>query len=155
MDFASDEDDCINMTSYADCPSNDGSMFFEDDYRFIDACIDGDHEAVQAILEDDFTRDEINERDKSGRVSSYERNIIVYALYIYICIYIYNHYCLLIWEFCTPALADGFLLEVEWTQVSSVLQDSSQYSSRSQQCCSLDGFHYYYYYYHKSFSHQR
>ena len=36
------------------------------------------------------------------------------------------------WEFFTLALADGFSLEFEWQQVSSSLQDSSQYSSRSQ-----------------------
>ena len=31
---------------------------------------------------------------------------------------------LLIWEFFIPALADGYLLESEWQQVSSSLQDS-------------------------------
>ena len=35
-------------------------------------------------------------------------------------------------EFSTSALADGLLLEFEWQQVSSSLQDSSQYSDRSQ-----------------------
>ena len=35
-------------------------------------------------------------------------------------------------EFFTSALADGFLLESEWQQVYSSLQDSSQYSGRSQ-----------------------
>ena len=35
-------------------------------------------------------------------------------------------------EFSTLALADGFSLEFEWQQVSSSLQDSSQYSGRSQ-----------------------
>ena len=46
-----------------------------------------------------------------------------------------------------------FLLEFEWQQVSSSLQDSSQYSGHPQQCCHLDSlypsanFHYYYYYY--------
>ena len=35
-------------------------------------------------------------------------------------------------EFFTSALADGISLEFEWQQVSSSLQDSSQYSSRSQ-----------------------
>ena len=35
-------------------------------------------------------------------------------------------------------LADGFSLEFEWQQGSSSLQDSFQYSSRSQQSCSLD-----------------
>ena len=43
-------------------------------------------------------------------------------------------------EFFTPALADCFSLESEWQQVSSSLQDSSQYSGRSQKCCRLDGF---------------
>ena len=41
----------------------------------------------------------------------------------------------------TSALADGLSLVFEWQQVSSSLQDSSQYSGRSQQCCSLDGLH--------------
>ena len=44
-------------------------------------------------------------------------------------------------EFFTSALADGLSLEFEWQQVSSSLQDSSQYSGRPQQCCSLDGLH--------------
>ena len=42
----------------------------------------------------------------------------------------YFYYLLL--EFFTPVLADGFSLEFEWQQVSSSLQDSSQYSGRSQ-----------------------
>ena len=44
-------------------------------------------------------------------------------------------------EFFTQALADGFSHESEWQQVSSSLQNSSQYSSQSQQCYSLDGLH--------------
>ena len=44
-------------------------------------------------------------------------------------------------EFFTSALADGFSLMFEWQQVSKSLLDSSQYSSRSQQYCSLDGLH--------------
>ena len=36
---------------------------------------------------------------------------------------------------------DGLLMEFEWQQVSSSLQDSSQYSVRSKQCCSLNGLH--------------
>ena len=39
------------------------------------------------------------------------------------------------------ALVDSFSLESEYEQVSSCLVDSSQYSGRSQQCYSLDGFH--------------
>ena len=34
-------------------------------------------------------------------------------------------------DFFTSALADGLSLEFEWQQVSSRLQDSSQYPSRS------------------------
>ena len=41
-------------------------------------------------------------------------------------------------EFFTWVLADGFSLEFEWQQVSSSLQDSSQYSGHPQQCCRLD-----------------
>ena len=36
------------------------------------------------------------------------------------------------WEFFTSALANGLSLEIEWQQVASSLQDSSQYSGRSQ-----------------------
>ena len=41
------------------------------------------------------------------------------------------------WEFFTPELADGLLLEL----VSSSLRDSSQYSGRSEKCCSLSSFY--------------
>ena len=41
-------------------------------------------------------------------------------------------------EFFTSALADGLSLKSEWYQVSSSLQDSSQYSGNLQQCCRLD-----------------
>ena len=44
-------------------------------------------------------------------------------------------------EFFISALADGSSLESEWQQVSLSLQDSSQYSGRSQQWCRLDGLH--------------
>ena len=44
-------------------------------------------------------------------------------------------------EFFTSALADGLSLVFEWQQVSSSLQDSFQYSSRSQQFYSLDSLH--------------
>ena len=61
-------------------------------------------------------------------------------------------------EFFTSVLPDGFSLEFERQQVSSSLQDSSQDSGRSQQCCHLDSLYpsanfqvlqafYYYYYY--------
>ena len=50
------------------------------------------------------------------------------------------------WEFFTSALADGFLLEFEWQQVSSSLRDSSQYSNPSQKGCSMDSLHLCHYY---------
>ena len=40
----------------------------------------------------------------------------------------YYYYYLLFWKFFSPVLADGFLLEFEWQQVFSNLQDSSRYS---------------------------
>ena len=46
-----------------------------------------------------------------------------------------------LWEFFISANADGFPLEFEWQQISSSLQDSSQYSGWSQQCSSLDSLH--------------
>ena len=48
--------------------------------------------------------------------------------------YYYYAHC----EFFTSASADGLSQESEWQQVSSCFRDSSQYSVRSQQCCSLD-----------------
>ena len=38
---------------------------------------------------------------------------------------------LIIWEFFTSTLADCFPLDSEWQQVSSRLQDSSQYFGQS------------------------
>ena len=35
-------------------------------------------------------------------------------------------------EFFTSVLADGFALDFQWQQVSTSLQDSSQYSGRSK-----------------------
>ena len=43
-------------------------------------------------------------------------------------------------EFFTSASAGGLSLEFEWQQVSPSLQDSSQYSSRSQKCCGWSPF---------------
>ena len=41
-------------------------------------------------------------------------------------------------DFLIPALSDGLLLESEWQLVSSSVQDSSQYSIRSQQYSNQD-----------------
>ena len=56
---------------------------------------------------------------------------IIHCNYFYVCLIFYN-YNLFLFEFFTPALTDGFSLVFEWQQVSSSLQDSSQYSYRSQ-----------------------
>ena len=42
------------------------------------------------------------------------------------------------WELFVPTLADGLSVNSKWQQVSSGVQDSSEYSDRSQQCCNLD-----------------
>ena len=42
-------------------------------------------------------------------------------------------------EFFTRTLADGLSLESEWEQISTGVQDSSQYSSRSKQRETLNG----------------
>ena len=55
--------------------------------------------------------------------------------------YYYNYIFLLIWEFFAPSLADDFPMESEWQQVTPSLQNSTQYSGRSQICCSLVGLH--------------
>ena len=65
-----------------------------------------------------------------------ERFIIIIIIITIIIIIIIIHSL----ELFTSALADGFSLESERQQVSS-LQDSSKYFGRSQQCCRLDGLH--------------
>ena len=55
---------------------------------------------------------------------------LVIRLYIKVHYY-YYYYHYLLWSFFTLALADGLSQEFEWQQVSSSLQDSSQYSGRS------------------------
>ena len=44
-------------------------------------------------------------------------------------------------RFFSSVLAVSFSLEFEWSQISSSLQDSSQYFGHSHYCCSLDGPH--------------
>ena len=58
-----------------------------------------------------------------GKVHNTASSIIIIIIIIII---IYS------WEFFISVLADGFSLEFEWQQISSSLQDSSQYSGRSQ-----------------------
>ena len=59
--------------------------------------------------------------------------IIIIIIIIIVIVIIYSLH------FSTSALADGLSLEFVWQQVSSSVQDSSQYSGCSQQCLSLDG----------------
>ena len=71
----------------------------------------------------------------------------VYIFKFHFYYYYYYYYNLLLLslllftplEFFTPALADGLSLEFERQQVSSSLQDTSQYCGRSQKCCHLEG----------------
>ena len=62
-----------------------------------------------------------------------------YLIYWYRCQHkhILSYFC----EFITPASADGLSQESGRQQVSSGLEDSSRYSGRSQEYCSLDGHH--------------
>ena len=57
---------------------------------------------------------------------------ILYIIIIIIIIIIIH------WEFLRLALADNISLESEYQQVSSSLQDSSQYSGRSYWCSSFE-----------------
>ena len=59
----------------------------------------------------------------------------------WICIYhkIHHYYYYYYYEFFTSVFANELSLESVWQQISSGLQDSSQYSSLFKQCCSLDG----------------
>ena len=64
--------------------------------------------------------------------------VFVYKLKI-ISHYHHHNYYITSCEFFTPAWSgSGLFLELEWQQVSSGLQDSSQYSGRFQQCHLLD-----------------
>ena len=68
--------------------------------------------------------------------------IVTYMFHIIIIIIIINIHL----SIFTPALADGFSMAFEWQQVSSSLQDSSQYSGWCQQGCNLDGLRSTYYF---------
>ena len=61
--------------------------------------------------------------------------IVTFIIIILIIIIIYSL------EIFTSTNVDGRSLEFEWQQVSSSIQDSSQYSGRSHKFCSLDRLH--------------
>ena len=42
----------------------------EDDISFLEACMDCDEDALYDLIQEGVTRDCVNERDKSGRVST-------------------------------------------------------------------------------------
>ena len=46
---------------------NNSDLFY-DEYTLLEACIDGDLESLQNILDDNPTNDELNERDPGGKV---------------------------------------------------------------------------------------
>ena len=54
--------------------------------------------------------------------------------------YYYYYYYYFTYELFIPALPNGLSLEYNPHQISTCIQDSSQYSGRSQQCCNFDGF---------------
>lgn len=45
------------------------SQLTNDDIRFLEACVECDDDALYDIIQDGLTVEEINERDRSGRVS--------------------------------------------------------------------------------------
>ena len=45
--------------------------YMYEEYTLLEACIERDLEAIQTILDDNPTEEELNERDKSGRVRQY------------------------------------------------------------------------------------
>ena len=47
----------------------DSGHVMSNNIRFIDACLDGDDDALYEIIQDGVGWAEVNERDKSGRVS--------------------------------------------------------------------------------------
>ena len=55
----SDEDDSVYVES----------SYCYEDLTFLEACLEADLDAIQAIVEENPTEEEINERDRSGRVS--------------------------------------------------------------------------------------
>ena len=55
------------------------------------------------------------------------------------CWYVFAYYYYCSFEFFSSVLTDGLSRMSEWQQVSSGPQDSSQYSDRPPQWCSLDG----------------
>ncbi|XP_067685971.1 uncharacterized protein [Haliotis asinina] len=57
----------MNMDADDDDGSYYGSCYGYEDLTFLEACIEQDVEAVQAILDENPTEEEINERDRSGR----------------------------------------------------------------------------------------
>lgn len=60
----------INMENYfADDCADCSMQYVYEEYTLLEAVVERDIEAVQAILDDNPTEEELNERDKSGRVS--------------------------------------------------------------------------------------
>jgi hypothetical protein len=52
---------------------------FYDEYTLLEACLEYDFEAIQNILDDSPTDEELNERDQTGKVC-YKISMIIYYL---------------------------------------------------------------------------
>ena len=73
----------------------------------------------------------------AGTAKSTIQLVHFFLLSLRLVVWFYIIIILLFWDFFfPPALADCFSPDFEGKQVSSSYQDSSQYSGRSQQCCS-------------------
>ena len=60
------------MENYFQADCSDCTMqYVYEEYTLLEAVVERDIEAVQAIIDDTPTEEELNERDKSGRVSTY------------------------------------------------------------------------------------
>jgi hypothetical protein len=51
--------------------SVDCAPYCYEDLTFLEACLEADLDAIQSIIEENPTEEEINEQDRSGRVSTH------------------------------------------------------------------------------------
>ena len=56
------------MSSYSDNCSTDSQFTNDEELTFLEACTDCDEDALYDIIQDGTTWEQVNERDKSGRV---------------------------------------------------------------------------------------
>jgi len=58
----------VTVDTMCDTASIDSQFTDADDVKFLDACIECDDDLLYDVIQDGVTWDEVNERDKSGRV---------------------------------------------------------------------------------------